>query len=163
MPLSSLISDQRLAQFRASAFAWLGWLLKVALLIGVFSKSRRLRRLVQRSERWVASYCFLLAAQSVTAPKTRRPYPRGTPPGFRRVRGNMRLLLKSARIRMKDRNLAARITSVTIALADPGPFVAHFATRIAAGLIGTHLIATAPAAALVLCLSSLTPALADSS
>lgn len=79
------------------------------------------------------------------------------------MRGHMRLLLKSARMRIKTGNLAARITSVTMALADPEPYVAHFAKRIAAGLVGTHLVAAAPADALVVCLSSLTPALADSS
>lgn len=163
MTLSHLISDQRLAQFRAGAFAWLGWLLHVALHIGILSRSRRLRRLVQSSERWVACYCFVLAAQSATPPTTRSRHPHGAPPGFRRVRAGIRLLLKSARIRVKTANLAARIANVSIVLADPEPFVAHFAKRIAAGLTGSHLIACAPAAARVLDLSSLTPALADSS
>lgn len=163
MPLSTLISDQRLAHFRASAFAWMGWLLHVALRIGVFSKSRRLRRLVQYCERWVASYCFVLAVQSVTAPKGRRHHPRGAPPGFRRVRGNIRLLLKSARIHCTSANLAARLASLSIALADPVPYVAHFAKRIAAGLVGTHLVAAAPAVEIALDLSSSTPATADSS
>ncbi|MEQ1819706.1 MAG: hypothetical protein ABL871_13955 [Terricaulis sp.] len=163
MTLSHIISDQRLAQFRASAFAWMGWLLQVALRIGVFSKSRRLRHLVQHCERWVASYCFVLAVQSATAPKSRRRHPRGAPPGFRRVRGNIRLLLKSARIHCKTANLAARLASLSIALADPEPYVAHFAKRIAAGLIGTHLVAAAPADEIAFDLASLTPVAADSS
>jgi hypothetical protein len=162
MTLSPIISDQRLAQFRASAFAWMGWLLQVALYIGVFSKSRRLRRLVQRCERWVASYCFVLAVQSATAPRGRRQHPRGAPPGFRRVRGSIRLLLKSARIHCSGANLAARVASVSIALADPDPYVAHFAKRIAAGLVGTHLVAAAPEAEIVVDIS-LARAPADSS
>lgn len=163
MPLSQLISDQRLAHFRASAFAWLGWLLQVALRIGIFAKSRRLRRLVQSSERCVACYCFVLAVQRTAAPRRRKPHPRRATPGFRITRGNIRLLLKSARIRINGANLAARITSVSMALADPEPFVAHFAKRIAAGLIGTRLIVAAPASENVSDVSSLTPAVADSS
>lgn len=163
MPLSTLISDQRLAQFRASAFAWMGWLLQVALRIGIFSKSRGLRRLVQNAERWVASYCFVLAVQSTSAPRRRASYQRRASPGFRYVRGSMRLLLKSARIRIKTANLAARLAGLSMALADPEPYVAHFAKRIAAGLIGKHLIIAAPAADHVFDVSSLTPAVADSS
>ncbi len=75
----------------------------------------------------------------------------------------MRLLLKSARIRIKGANLAARIASVTMALADPEPYVAHFAKRIAAGLIGLHLIIAAPVGEIASDLASLTPAAADSS
>lgn len=75
----------------------------------------------------------------------------------------MRLLLKSARIRINGANFAARIASVTMALADPEPYVAHFAKRIAAGLIGTHLIIAAPASERAFDVSSPTPAVADSS
>lgn len=163
MPLNQLISDQRLAHIRASAFAWLGWLLQIALRIGVLSKSRRLRRLVQASERWVACYCFVIAVQSTTAPRRRTLHPRRATAGFRLTRGHMRLLLKSARIRIKGAHLAARIASVTMALADPEPYVAHFAKRIAAGLIGTHIVIAAPALERVFSVSSFTPALADSS
>jgi hypothetical protein len=163
MPLSSLISDQRLAHFRASAFAWLGWLLQVALCIGVFSKSRRLRRLVQRCERWVECYCFLLAVRAVPPPRRRAPHPRGAPTGFRRERGRIRLLLKSARIRAKSANLAARIASVSIALADPEPYATNFAKRIAAGLVSTHLVASAPPGEIAFDVWSPTPTIADSS
>ncbi|MEQ1819609.1 MAG: hypothetical protein ABL871_13460 [Terricaulis sp.] len=163
MTLSHLISDQRLAQVRASAFAWMGWLLQIALCIGVFSKSRRLRRLVQRAERWVACYCFLVAAQNAASPRRRFRHPRGAPIGFRHARGNIRLLLKSARIRAKSRNLAARIASVSIALADPEPYIAHFAKRITSGLVSRRLVAVAPANEIARVLSSTTPALADSS
>lgn len=163
MPLSSFISDQRLAQFRASAFAWMGWLLQIALCIGAFSKSRRLRRMVQRAERWVACYCFVLAVQGAASPRARRHHPRSAPPGFRRVRGNIRLLLKSARIHCRSGNLAARLASLSIALADPGPYVAHFAKRIAAGLIGAHLVAATPADEMVFDIASPSLALVDSS
>lgn len=163
MPLN-LISDQRLAQVRASAFAWMGWLLQIVLRIGILSKSRCLRRLVQRSERWVACYCFLLAVQSTTVPKRRRfRHPRGAPQGFYYRRGNIRLLLRSARIHAKSANLATRIASLSIALADPDPYVAHFAKRIAAGLIKTRLVVTAPPVTRIIAASSRTPTPADSS
>lgn len=163
MTLSHLISDQRLAQIRASAFAWMGWLLQVALCIGVFSKSRRLRRLVQRAERWVACYCFFLAAQTAATPRRRSRHPRSAPSGFRYAHGSIRLLLKSARIRAKSRNLAARITAVSMALADPEPYVAHFGRRIAAGLVSLRLVAAAPEKEIVVDLSSLAPTPANSS
>jgi hypothetical protein len=162
MPLNHLISDQRLAQFRASAFAWLGWLLNVALCIGVFSKSRRLRHMVQRAERWAACYCFVLAAQSMPPPGQRARHKRRAPPGFRLVRGNMRLLLKSARIRVRG-SLAARIAGVSVALADPAPYVAHFAKRIAAGLITTHLTIALPPGQISFDVASPAPTIPDSS
>lgn len=163
MTLSHLISDQRLAQIRASAFAWMGWLLQVALCIGIFSRSRRLHRLVQRAERWVGCYCFFIAARHAAMPRRRARHPRGAPIGFRYTRGNIRLLLKSARIRAKSRNLAARIAAVSMALADPEPYIAHFAKRIATGLVSLRLVAFAPAHEIARTLSSPTPALADSS
>lgn len=74
----------------------------------------------------------------------------------------MRLLLKSARIRIAG-NLAARIAGVSVALAEPALYVAHFAKRIAAGLIGTRLVIASPRAEIAFDVASPAIATADSS
>lgn len=163
MKAEPLISEQRIAHLSAGVFAWIGWLFSVVLRIGVFSRSRGLLRLVRRAERSVEGLVFLMAVRRAPPPVRRRRLPQTQRPGFRRVRGSVRLLLKSARLRAKGESLGMRVMRLCEVLADPELYVAHFLKRILRGLRGFSLVATAPPASAMDGATAPSPAFQNSS
>ena len=144
------LSHDLLDAFTASALDWLGWLLGVILRFAAPSRSRSLKRWVERLEREVEAIIFLKAALRIGLPEGRRApaRPPGAPAGFRRLLFpyRRRLLFKSARICDRRLDLRRRVLAAIAALAHPERYIARFAARIARGLCASGLIAAAPAA-----------------
>ena len=161
-PLTKDIVDA----FFASATLWLARLLGLLLNPRAAAHRRPFTRLVQVAERWVEHILFVAAAQrlGVVFGKRRRIVQRvDRRPGFRVARGSNRLLWKSARIKLRGRDLVARIARLLEALARPARYVAYFMQRLARGLCFRRLIACAPPATALASVASADTAFADSS
>lgn len=156
MTVDELIPEHSLAQFRAGLFARLCWLLEIILRIGVFSRSRRLKRMVRNCERRVACIYFLAALRRLGHVPQQRATSSAPPPGFRRTRSRGRLLLKRAGPRNKGRNLAERVRRLT------ERHIARVLKRLARGVCLSHLVVAAPSAEATACVT-LAAAHADSS
>ncbi|MCL4713271.1 MAG: hypothetical protein KJZ75_08120 [Hyphomonadaceae bacterium] len=145
----------------ACAVLWLCRLAAAIARLGAPRRSRTLKRIVRRRERLAEFYIFLLALNRV------RPRPRRTRvragPGFRRVEADMRLMVKGARIRLRNASLRARVLRLIDVLMNPEPYIARFAARLRRGLTRFRLIAAAPAAVALVSAPALAPAAADSS
>jgi hypothetical protein len=153
------LTKDTIEAFAASAFA-----LAVRLLLLLFSprsarRARPLHLFVQRLERRVECIMFLKAAlrtrlgeaeaslrRSLVGPTSRRPRPRrdSLAPGFRRTRGSLRHLLKSARVRARNTTPIGRLFHLLAALADGEAYIAHFMARLARGLRFGGIVAVAP-------------------
>jgi hypothetical protein len=160
------ITKAQVEAFVASAWAWLCRLLAVLFSPSAQHRRRRLLRLVQLGERRVEHVLFNMAAQRLIArkgPPRRRISLVIARPGFRLAKGDNRLLLKSARIRLRSRDLVARLARLLEALLDPEPFIARYTKRLARGLRFVRLIAGAPAAIAFADAAPGAPAFADSS
>jgi hypothetical protein len=162
MTVDELIPEHSLAQFRAGLFARLSWLLEIILRIGVFSRSRRLKRMVRNCERRVACIYFLAALRRLGHAPQQRAASSAAPPGFRRTRSRGRLLLKRAGPRDKSGNLAQRVRRLVGALNQPERYIARVLKRLARGVCLSHLVVAAPSAAAMVCVT-LAAAHADSS
>ena len=150
-----------LQAFYACAVLWLCWLGAVIARLGAPRRSRTLKRFVRRRERLAEFYVFLLALNRVR-PRARRTRLRAGP-GFRRVEGDMRLMMKGARIRLRGAGLGARVRRLIDVLANPEPYIARFAAKLRRGLTRFRLIAAAPAAVALVSAPAPAPAAADSS
>ncbi|MBL8547104.1 MAG: hypothetical protein JNL81_11620 [Hyphomonadaceae bacterium] len=144
MPIDQSPFIQPLAQFRASAFAWAGWLLELVLRFGPFSRSRRMRRFVFHLERRVEAFCFVLAWHCVQPGRAQSVAP--ARPGFRLVRSSIRLFLKGGGVRAKGADIGMRVRRLLDVLADPDRCVARFCKKIRRGLRKFNLVPTAPPA-----------------
>lgn len=141
------ITEHRVEAFAASALHLLGWLLAMVLRGGWRGRSKRLRYILNRAERFVESVLCLKAVLRAGPPPKRKPHPRSAPPGFRRVRGGMRLFLKSAGIRAGKRAGALKcLLALLDAMANPERAIAHFVKQLCAGTRRTRLVAAAPRA-----------------
>jgi hypothetical protein len=141
------ITKCQIDEFAASALLWLAWLAGVIFLIGAPRRSRRLRRMVKRCERWVECIILLHALER----HGMRPHFHGVGRaaariGFRRQCGAKRLFMRSARIRARNGCLPERVQRLLDALADPEPPIARFLKRLAHGLHAARLIVVAPPA-----------------
>ena len=134
--------------FIASAGLWLARLMVLLFSPRAANHGRKLHRLVQFAERWVEHILFVMAGHRLGAlTRPRRINMRlAERPGFRLATGDNRLLWKSARLRLRNASLIARVERLLAALANPERYVAHYAKRLARGLCFRRLIACAPAA-----------------
>jgi hypothetical protein len=151
--------------FIASAGLWLARLMALLFNPRAANRKRMLMRLVQFGERWVECVLFVMAAQRLGAwGRPRRINMRICErPGFRIAVGDNRLLWKSARIRLRNATLIARVERLFEALANPARYVAHYMKRLARGLCFRRLIACAPAAVALISAEAPAVAFADSS
>jgi hypothetical protein len=141
------ITAPRVEAFAASALRLLGWLLAMVMRGGWSGRSKRLRHILSRAERYVECVLCLKAIVLFGPLPKRRPHPRSAPPGFRRARRRMRLFFRSARIRAGKRAGAlARVLALLDALAKPERAVAHFLKQLSRGTRLTGLVAAAPRA-----------------
>ena len=163
-PLPPLTKDLVVA-FMASATLWLVRLMALLFSPRAVHRQRRFTRLVQFAERWIECVLFVAAAQrlgALTGPR-RIAMRLADRPGFRLTQGDNRLLWKSARIRLRNASLIARVGRLLEALANPARYIAHYAKRLANGLCFRRLIARAPAAIALPIAPPHAPAFADSS
>jgi hypothetical protein len=151
--------------FIASAGLWLARLMALLFNPRAAARKRMLTRLVQFGERLVEYVLFCAAAHrlgALTRPRriTSRIIER---PGFRIAQGDNRLLWKSARIRLRNATLIARVGRLLEALANPAAYVAHYMKRLARGLCFRRLVACAPARVAFTSAEAAAVAYADSS
>jgi hypothetical protein len=135
--------------FFASATLWLARLLGLLLHPRAAMRKRLFTRLIQFAERWVEHILFVAAAQrlGVVFGRRRRTVQRiAGRPGFRIAVGSNRLLWKSAHIKLRSRDLIARIARLLEALTHSERYVAHYVKRLACGLCFRRLVACAPGA-----------------
>ena len=161
-PLTQHIVDA----FFASATLWLMRLLGVLLNPRAETRRRRLVRFVQMAERWVEHVLFVAAAHRIGVVFGKRRFTAqriDRCPGFRIRVGTNRLLWKSARIKLKSRDLIARISRLLESLTHPKAYVAHFMKRLAHGLCFRRLVAFAPQAQPVIILGAVDAPIADTS
>src|SRR5262245_12028869 len=146
--LSPLTKDL-IEALAASAGLWLGRLLAILFSPRAAGHKRRLARLVATAERWVEQIILVMAGRRLRVIPGKRRRTNGwvfAVPGFRVVRGDNRLFFKSARIRLRGGDFAQRIQRLIDVLANPAPYIARFAKRLARGLTFRRLVATAPSA-----------------
>lgn len=133
--------------FVASALALAARLLLLLFSPGASRRARPLHRFVQQLERRVECIVFLRAALRAGPPRRLPRLRRGAlQPGFRRRRGSLRHLLKSARIRARNATPVARLFRLLAVLGDGEAYVAHFMRRLARGLYFGGVVACAPPA-----------------
>ena len=161
MTVDELIPEHLLAQFRAGVVTRLGWLLEIILRIGVFSSSRRLKRMVRCCERRVG-YIYFLTALRRLGHVPQQNGASSAPPGFRRTRSRGRLLLKRAGLRDKTGDLAQRVRRLIGAFNQPERYIARVLKRLARGVCLSRLIITAPSVETIVRVA-LAPAHVDSS
>jgi hypothetical protein len=135
-----------------------------ALLLNPRAAHRRrlLTRLVQFAERWVEYIIFCMAAHRL-GPRKPRKWAIFRRPGFRVARGSNRLLWKSARIKLRNASLIARVIRLIEALTRPERYCAHYMRKLARGLCFRRLIPCAPPATLLISAETRDVAIADSS
>src|SRR5262245_27419374 len=117
-PLSKDLVDA----FTASETLWLLRLLALLLNPRAANRRRLFTRLVQFAERWVEHILFITAAQRLGVVIGQRRRPKQVVidrPGFRITSGDNRLLWKSARIKLRSRNLLDRAAHLLHALLNP--------------------------------------------
>jgi hypothetical protein len=141
------LTQATIEAFAASALAWAMRLVRLLFTPGAERRARSLDRLVARLERRVECILFLKAALRLGPVPRRLRRPGSLAPGFRRTRGSLRHLLKSARVRAKNATPIARLARLLAALADSAAYVAHFMRRLARGLHFGAIVACAPPAA----------------
>jgi hypothetical protein len=152
--------------FIASATLWLIRLLGLLFNPRAQYKARRFTRLVQFAERWVEHILFIAAAERLGTILGRRRTPTqriARRPGFRIAVGKNRLLWKSARLKLRGRDLIARIARLIEALTHPERYIAHYMKRLTRGLCFRRLIACAPAAIALVIFGASDAPIADSS
>lgn len=162
MTVDDLIPEHSLAQFRAGLFARLSWLLGIILRIGIFSRSRRLKRMVRSYERRIACLYFLSALRRLGHVPPQTAASSAPPPGFRRTRSRGRLLLKRAGVRDRSGNLAQRVRRLIDAFSQPERYIARALKRLARGVCLSRLTIAAPSSDRFVRVT-LAPAHADSS
>jgi hypothetical protein len=143
-----IITASRVEAYVASAWRVLGWLLRAVWRGGWKGCGARLKLALSRAELGVECLLFLQAVVLYgPPPPLRRPHPRSTPPGFRRVSTSQRLFFKRANIRAgKNAGALARVLALLNALAHPERAVAHFLKRIRKGSRLSRLVPVAPRA-----------------
>lgn len=146
-PAAPIVPKHKIDAFVAFGLDWLGWLLAMVLKLGAPRRSRTLRRLVQKAERYVDSIVFIMAIARLN-PRPRRlaRHPISAPIGFRRITTSRRLLLKHARIRDRRLSLHARVLRLLSALAHPERYIARLVRRCRRGICATRVILCAPPA-----------------
>jgi hypothetical protein len=146
-PASPILSKTETDAFAAFGLDCLGWLLSIILKLGAPKRSRRLRRWIEKLERFVEHTIFLLAVQRLALPQRRhRPAPpRSIPAGFRCALRRPRFLFKLGRIRARRKSLHQRVLRLISALARPEPYIARFLARLRR-LTTSTLVAAAPPA-----------------
>ena len=152
--------------FFASATLWLVRLMGVLFNPRADQRKRRLTRLVQFAERWVEHILFIAAGQRLGVVLGQRRFIAQRifrSPGVRIATGSNRLLWKSARIKLRGRDLIARVSRLLEALAHPEAYVAHYMKRLAHGLCFRRLIAFAPQAQAVISFGAVDAPIADTS
>jgi hypothetical protein len=142
------LTKDRIEAFAASAALWCLWLIGVIARLAACSRSRRLAREVERLERGVEATFFLAALHRYGPPPRGRHIPRATPRGFRRtaVASRRRLFFRNAQVRARKAGIAARVSALLAALANPEPHIGYFYKRLLRGLRSARLLPTAPPA-----------------
>jgi hypothetical protein len=157
------LTQATIEAFAASVIALAMRLARLLLAPGADRRARLLHRFVQRLERRVECILFLKAALRLGPAPRRLRRPGSLAPGFRRTRGSLRHLLKSARIRARSATPIARLARLLAALADGAAYIAHFMRRLARGLCFGGVVACVPPAAALGADPAYARAFADSS
>ena len=142
-----IITESRVEAYVASALRVLAWLTCVILRLNAVGRSLSLRRALSLAERGVECTLFLKAvALHGPPPQRRRPHPRSTPKGFRRVASNPGSFFRSANIRARKAGPLARVLALVEALTKPERAIAYFFKQICRSLRLTRLVLVAPIA-----------------
>jgi len=139
------ITQQQLQAFYACATLWLVRLADLLLRWPYPRASRTLKRIVQRQEHFIG-YVLLLTAMRRSRHRPTSQLRVAAHSGFRRTRGGVRLLMKSAKISRPHASIRARILNVFDVLANPERIIAYFIKRLRRGVHVTRLVAAAPLA-----------------
>ncbi|GIK48888.1 MAG: hypothetical protein BroJett013_15850 [Alphaproteobacteria bacterium] len=107
---------------------------------------RALKRYLQRKERFVATVLLLTAIVRIRHRPTLQPRV-ACKPGFRRTRGRLKLLIKSARLARRQAPVRQRILHLLDAFAHPERYIRHFIKRLRRGVRIVGIVAAAPPAA----------------
>jgi len=139
------ITQKQLQAYYACALLWLVRLVDLLLRWTNPRANRTLKRIVQRQEHFIG-YVLLLTAMRRSRHKPTRQLRVAAHSGFRRTRGGVRLLMKSAKIARPHASIRARVLNLLDVLADPERIIAYFIKRLRRGVHVTRLVAAAPLA-----------------
>lgn len=155
----TFLTRQELDRQAAALFAWLVWALFLIIRLGVNAhRSKRLKHVIARCERFVHSHLICVAFSRMHTRTKRAPL--NIAPGLRARKIKLRLLARSLRLRGKS--FYARILHLLRIYANPEPSIARLARKLRSGRRYNLVLATAITEALA-CATPRAIACADSS
>lgn len=138
-----LLTKQELDRYGAALFAWLVWAVFLVMRLGVNAhRSKRLKRVIARCERFVHAYLICTALSRLHRPK--HAPPTNAAPGLRIGKAHPRLLARSMRSRSKS--FYKRILHALHMFANPERFLARLTRKLRSSRRFLNLILATPIA-----------------